>query len=193
MLNSATAAPKRRNDSGYVIRLGTAGDAAALARAGAAFFAETFGAANTREDMAAYLTEAFSETRQRSDLSSDNSRVWLAIDGTGQIVGYAHVRLGAPLPDGASIRGERPAEIARLYADRGYHGRGLGAALMATSLAGARAWAADLIWLGVWERNARAIAFYEKHGFRIVGSQQFMLGADRQTDHVMARLLTTEG
>jgi ribosomal protein S18 acetylase RimI-like enzyme len=53
----------------------------------------------------------------------------------------------------------------------------------------ARAWESELVWLGVWEVNARAIAFYQKHGFRSVGSQTFLLGRDVQNDLVMARRL----
>jgi ribosomal protein S18 acetylase RimI-like enzyme len=64
--------------------------------------------------------------------------------------------------------------------------------LMEAAISTAREWRADVLWLGVWERNDRAIAFYEKQGFRIVGAQDFMLGSDRQRDHVMARDLTSE-
>ena len=48
---------------------------------------------------------------------------------------------------------------------------------------------ATRVWLGVWEKNARAIAFYAKCGFRDVGSQPFLLGSDLQTDRVMEALL----
>lgn len=172
--------------------MATPGDAAVLARAAAAFFADTFGLANRADDMDAYVADAFSETRQLVDLSAPNTRLWLAVDARDDIVGYVHVRLGAPLPAGASAASARPAEIARLYADRAWHGHGLGAALMQASVAAAREWGADLLWLGVWERNERAIAFYRKHGFEIVGEQEFRLGADLQHDHVMARRLTGE-
>ncbi|HEX7807692.1 MAG TPA: GNAT family N-acetyltransferase, partial [Thermoanaerobaculia bacterium] len=45
------------------------------------------------------------------------------------------------------------------------------------------------VWLGVWEHNPRAIAFYEKCGFRITGKHPFLLGSDLQTDLVMTREL----
>jgi ribosomal protein S18 acetylase RimI-like enzyme len=53
----------------------------------------------------------------------------------------------------------------------------------------ARAWHCDVLWLGVWEHNPRAIAFYEKQGFRKVGRHTFMVGSDVQYDDVMARPL----
>jgi ribosomal protein S18 acetylase RimI-like enzyme len=53
----------------------------------------------------------------------------------------------------------------------------------------ARAWGCDVLWLAVWERNPRAIAFYEKSGFDQVGRTTFKLGNDLQFDHVMAKPL----
>ena len=50
----------------------------------------------------------------------------------------------------------------------------------------ARAWHADELWLGVWEKNPRAIAFYQKTGLRVVGRQTFQLGRDLQHDFVMS-------
>ena len=43
------------------------------------------------------------------------------------------------------------------------------------------------LWLGVWERNERAKAFYRKGGFVDVGAHVFMVGTDAQTDRIMAR------
>jgi len=178
---------------GWTMRLATPEDAPQLALAASAFFRDTFGDANTAEDMEAYLTGAFAEDRQRAELSAPEARVWLAVDDRGQIAGYVHVRQKAPSANGTFGITQCPVEIVRLYADRGWHGRGLGAALMARAVATAQAWGGDVLWLGVWEKNARAIAFYEKQGFEAIGNQEFLLGKDRQRDLVMARRLTTWG
>src|SRR5690242_3544175 len=132
----------------FSIRLATADDAPALAAAGGAFFRDTFGSANRPEDMADYLADAFSESRQRAELTASDARVLIAADGDGKIVGYVHVRLGAAPPASSSAPASRPAEIARLYADRQWHGRGLGAALMDAAVVMALAWGAELLWLG---------------------------------------------
>lgn len=190
MLNTEhdqTASPR---ETPLSLRLATLVETALLTDAARRFFVDTFAAANRAEDMQAYLATAFSEASQHAELSEPANRIWLATDAREGVCGYVHVRLGAPLPASASILSRRPAEIARLYADRGWHGRGLGAMLMNAAIDTAREWGADVLWLGVWERNDRAIAFYEKHGFRIVGAQKFMLGSDRQSDHVMAQDLT---
>ncbi|HKW10748.1 MAG TPA: GNAT family N-acetyltransferase [Gemmatimonadaceae bacterium] len=173
------------------VRLATSADAAAWSRAATSMFRDTFGPANKPEDLEAYLASAFSEEQQRAEISEANSRIWLAYDREG-IAGYAHVRLGAPLPAGSTLATNRSAEIARIYAERRWQGRGLGASLMRVCVATVSEWGADVLWLGVWKRNPRAIAFYEKQGFVAVGEQAFLLGADLQHDFVMARRLTNE-
>ena len=180
----------RASGAGFSIRLATPDDAPALAAAGSAFFRDTFGPANRPEDMEDYLAHAFSESRQRVELTESGARVFLATASDGAIVGYVHVRLGAEPAATSSAPAGRSAEIARLYADRRWHGRGLGAALMDAAVRTAVEWGADQLWLGVWEQNARAIAFYAKHGFVDVGEQEFLLGSDRQQDRIMARRLT---
>ena len=191
MLSTQSSGDEARGTApGFSIRLATADDAPALAAAGDAFFRDTFGSANRPEDMADYVAEAFSERRQRAELTASDARVLIATDSDGKIVGYVHVRLGAAPPASSTVPATRSAEIARLYADRQWHGRGLGAALMDAAVVAAVQWGAELLWLGVWEQNPRAIAFYTKHGFTDVGEQEFRLGSDRQRDRIMARRLT---
>ena len=47
----------------------------------------------------------------------------------------------------------------------------------------------DVVWLGVWERNPRAIAFYGKFEFREAGEHVFPVGNDSQRDIVLVRPL----
>ena len=174
------------------VRVATPADARVLAALAARLFEQSFGEANTPENMAAYLEKSFGETRQKAELEAAESRFWLAESERGEAVGYAHVRLGRTIPVAVASdeTSKRQAELVRLYVDRALHGSGLGAALIERCVATAASWGADRLWLGVWERNARAIAFYEKHGFRQVGDLEFLLGADRQTDRVMVRSLS---
>jgi ribosomal protein S18 acetylase RimI-like enzyme len=87
------------------------------------------------------------------------------------------------------VSGADPIELLRFYVDRRWHGQGVAGALMKETLAQARALGRRTVYLAVWERNARAIAFYRKAGFREVGAQPFHLGKDVQTDRVMVREL----
>jgi len=101
---------------------------------------------------------------------------------------YAQLRRGsAP----AGIAAQRPIEIQRFYVDTSAHGRGLAHELMRHVLARAEEAGNDVVWLGVWESNARAQAFYRKWGFEVVGEHAFRLGEDPQRDLLMRRLLNT--
>ena len=97
------------------------------------------------------------------------------------------IRRDGPTPP--SVTMPDAVELWRFYVDRPWHGRGLAPILMATAMEAARELGGRSIWLGVWERNARAIAFYTKCGFLDIGSQEFVVGTDRQTDRVLVRSL----
>lgn len=165
------------------IRVASPDDAEALTRFAAASFRETFGAENTAEDMDAYVGEAFTVERQRSALLDPAALVLLAEDVNG-IAGYAQLLAGPPPIE---VTGPRPIEIQRFYVASRWQGRGLARSLMDEALGAAVGRSARTVWLGVWERNARAIAFYARMGFERVGSHVFMLGRDAQTDLLMAR------
>jgi ribosomal protein S18 acetylase RimI-like enzyme len=168
------------------VRLATPDDAHLLARLGARLFADTFGPANDPDDMRNYLGHAFSIESVREVLA-DAKRVSFIVEDAGVApIGYATMARDSR---SNGVTGERPAEVQRIYADHAWHGRGIGAALMRACIAQARAWHADELWLAVWERNPRAIAFYEKTGFRAVGRQTFQLGRDVQHDIVMSLAL----
>jgi ribosomal protein S18 acetylase RimI-like enzyme len=176
-----------------LVRPATLADAPRLSRLAAATFRETFERENTPEDMARYLAEAFTPDRQAAEIADPAGAVLLAErrgapgDAEGaELVGYAHLVSG-PAP--AAVQGSAPLELKRLYVARAWHGRGAAQALMDAAFAAARARGAETLWLGVWERNPRAVAFYRKHGFTRVGEHTFVLGADAQTDWLLARPL----
>lgn len=168
------------------VRPATIADATRLSRLAASTFRETFESENTPDDMARYLAESFTPERQAAELGDPAAIVLLAEhrDGAhGELVGYAHLVAG-PAP--APVTGGTPIELKRLYVARAWHGKGVAQALMEAALDAARARGAETLWLGVWERNPRAIAFYRKCGFTRVGEQTFMLGSDAQTDWLLA-------
>jgi ribosomal protein S18 acetylase RimI-like enzyme len=85
------------------------------------------------------------------------------------------------------VNGEKPIELVRLYVSRDSLGSGLGAALMQACIGEARRRGHQTLWLGVWEHNTRARAFYRRWNFREVGTHVFQLGDDPQTDILMQR------
>jgi ribosomal protein S18 acetylase RimI-like enzyme len=166
------------------IRPGRPTDAAELSRFAARIFHESFAADNDPADMLTYMAAAFSPEQQGRELA-DPANTYLIAESGGAIMGYVLIREGDEVPEGVTARAS--VEIVRFYVDRAWHGAGVARNLMASALESARSRGARGIWLGVWEHNVRAVRFYEKHGFRDVGSHAFVLGTDVQTDRVMAR------
>lgn len=171
------------NPGDIAVRSATLSDAELLADLGARTFYDAFAAENTEADMSAYLAGAFSADIQAAELADPETAFLIATSDEGP-VGYARLRTGmAP----ACVAGDSPVEIVRFYSDTRWIGRGVGSALMGACLSRAESLGCDVVWLDVWERNPRAIAFYERCGFAVVGEQDFVLGDDVQHDLLMAR------
>lgn len=172
------------SETAFVIRRGEPRDAQVLAEFAARTFSDTFASANRPEDMAAYLPSAYGVSQQASELANPEIVTLLVEHETGALAAYAMLRRSAA-PE--SVTGAAPMEVWRFYVDRPWHGFGLAQRLMNAVHATARDLGAQTLWLGVWEKNERAIAFYTKCGFRDVGSHDFFVGADKQTDRIMVR------
>jgi GNAT superfamily N-acetyltransferase len=171
---------------GVSIRRATVLDAPSLSAFARRVFHDTFAADNRPEDMAVYLAQAFSPAKQQAELE-EARRVCLLMEADGVLIGYAS------LLDRAShtaVAAAHPVELERFYVDGAWHGRGVAAPLMAAVREVAAGWGGDALWLGVWERNPKAIRFYEKQGFERIGAQTFRLGSDEQLDAVMSTALT---
>ena len=168
---------------GVTIRHGVPSDAAGLAELAARTFRDTFGAENRPDDMAAHLAQAYGPAQQGKELE-DPKVITLLLEADGQLAGYAQLRFGAAP---ACVVGVAPIELWRCYLAQQWHGMGLAQRLMAHVDEAAAARGALTLWLGVWERNERAKAFYRKEGFSDVGSHVFMVGADPQTDRILVR------
>ena len=171
--------------TGLTIRHGTPDDAGLLSELGARTFSETFAADNTAENLAAYTAASFNVPQQTAELE-DPASTFLIAEIDGRAAGYAKLQDGEPEK---SVEGANPVELVRLYVSRDWLGRGVGEQLMRACVEEARQAGHDTIWLGVWERNARAQAFYRKWNFRAVGEHEFQLGSDLQRDILMERRL----
>jgi ribosomal protein S18 acetylase RimI-like enzyme len=131
--------------------------------------------------MATHLKRAFSPKIQLQELSEPNT-LFLIAEIDERPVGYAQLILNS---SDDYIKGSRPLEIRRIYASQDFLGKGVGKELMQAAIAEARQRGCDCVWLGVWEKNQRAIDFYRKWGFQEVGTHIFTVGDDPQNDFVM--------
>jgi ribosomal protein S18 acetylase RimI-like enzyme len=170
----------------FTIRTAAAADAERLAELAVRTFRDTYAEHNRPENMARYLAAHFGPQLQSVELA-DQQMATVVAEAGPQLIGYAQLRRGDP-PE--CVPGTDRLELSRFYVDRPWHGRGVAQALMTATVHEAADRRAQTLWLGVWERNSRGIAFYRKCGFADVGTQTFMLGSDRQNDRVMALTLS---
>jgi ribosomal protein S18 acetylase RimI-like enzyme len=171
------------------IRRGVERDAGPLAAFAARTFADAFGADNRAEDVCAHLASAYGITQQTQELN-DPAIATLLVHRRRTLVAYAQVRIKSPPP---CVTHERPIELYRFYVDRSAHGSGVAQQLMVAARAAAREFGGRHLWLSVWERNPRALSFYKKEDFVDVGSTDFYVGSDRQTDRVLLASLQPAG
>lgn len=151
-------------------------------------FQDAYAGQIDREDLEAYIGEYFSEQSQASELSDPNS-IFLIAELDGMPIGYAKLSMNSL---SESVNGERPMEIRRIYLLQKHIGVGRGSELIKRCISEASERDCDTIWLGVWESNHRAIAFYRKWGFKEVGAQSFKLGNVLQRDLIMERPLVLD-
>ncbi len=169
----------------FSVRQAVATDAADLAELGAKTFLSTYAAENTPENIKSYVSESFSIETIRKELEDPRS-AFLMVVGGDACIGYAKARKSA-VPD--CVSGPNPIELERIYVDDRLQGGGVGARLMQAVIEFARNEGCGTVWLGVWERNTAAIGFYERLGFKPVGTKYFTVGNDRQDDVVMQLIL----
>ena len=165
------------------IRRAEATDAALIAGLSRQTFEETFAAHNSRENMDKFMKEQFSFDKLAAEVSDPENFFFIALEDH-EPAGYLKLRLGETRPE----FNRRPSiEIARIYVAARLLGKGVGPQLMQTAIDFAVSHAFQTIWLGVWEKNERAIRFYSSWGFRKFGTHIFVLGNDPQTDWLMYR------
>src|SRR5690348_2326819 len=147
-------------------RLCTPDDAELVADMSRQTFYETFASENSTENMDKFMNEQFTREALIKEVGADNNIFFLAYDEEHP-VGYARMREGNNIPGLPTVN---TIEIARIYAIGAAIGKGVGAALMHACMEMAKEKNKELVWLGVWEKNQRAIDFYTRWGFEKFGT-----------------------
>lgn len=151
-------------------------------------FTDTFGAENTEKDLQDYLTKNYDLEKLTRELQHPQSDFYF-IFVQEQLAGYLKINSGDAQTESIA---ENALEIERIYVRRSFKGQGLGKALMEHAIKIAIQRQKTVIWLGVWEFNQPAIAFYQKRGFVKTGTHSFFLGQDEQTDWIMEKIIKEE-
>lgn len=146
-------------------------------------FYDTFHSQNTEEDMQLFLEENFNSHTVRLEIN-DPENTFLIAENGGVPVGYAKLSEKTGMP---KMVGKKAMEICRIYALKDHIGQGVGSSLMHKCIEIAKEKEKQVIWLGVWEHNERAIKFYESKGFTKFGEHEFILGNDAQNDWLMIK------
>lgn len=135
-------------------------------------FTETFGSQNTAEDLAKFLNEEYDFDKLKAEVENPESFYYFYYF-EDELAGYLKLNVGA-----AQTESDYPEalEIQRIYVLQKYQGKRIGLAMMQQALVIAEELKKPQVWLGVWENNFKAQAFYQKSGFKKVGSHDFILG-----------------
>jgi ribosomal protein S18 acetylase RimI-like enzyme len=159
----------------------TLNDIDQLQKIGRETFYETFSAENTEENMTKYLEEGFSIEKLTVELNDKNSEFYFATHHNN-VIGYLKLNFGQTQTE---LQDDKALEIERIYVLKGFHGKNVGQLLYNKAIQIARHKNVTYVWLGVWEENSRAIAFYKKNGFDEFDKHVFILGNAEQTDIMM--------
>lgn len=148
-------------------------------------FYETFKDQNSPANMKAYLEKAFNLAQLEEELLTTCSHFYFVyVDD--EVAGYLKVNTG---DDQSEPMGDNALEIERIYILEKFQKHGLGKQLFNKALEIAEDGGKGKIWLGVWEKNENAIAFYKRLGFVQTGSHSFYMGDEEQIDYIMSKAL----
>lgn len=167
--------------SNVVIRHASTNDTDALARLARQTFLDSFEHLNEPRNIHAYVNQAFSPAQVARELLDETCTFFVA-ERDAKLVAYAKVREGE-VPD--CVGANDALELERIYVEQRFLGTGVGRMLLDAAMEATRSAGRDVLWLGVWEKNPDATAFYERFGFETVGSKAFMMGPEQQTDLIM--------
>lgn len=173
---------------GLLFRQCTQEDIGALRDFSYQTFFETFADRNTPEDMASYLNKSFEREKLRAELLNENASFYFLYYDE-KLAGYFKLN---EAPVQTDIHDRKSLEIERIYVSKIFQGEGCGRYLMDKAISIAAARKKEYVWLGVWEKNEKALCFYKRQGFYQIGSHSFFMGSDEQTDFIMRKDLTKE-
>jgi ribosomal protein S18 acetylase RimI-like enzyme len=172
--------------SPVTIRYATTEDGELIADLSRKTFYETFGHLNTKENMEKFMDKQFTKKDLVKEVNTPGNIFFIAYDYEVP-VGYARMKASSAHD---ALGNANATEISRIYAINKAIGRGVGKLLMQTCIDKAIELKKDIIWLGVWEKNLRAISFYEKWKFEKFAEHDFLLGDDVQKDWLMKKILS---
>lgn len=148
-------------------------------------FYDAFEHVNNPEDFEAYTSVAFTHEQLLSEINNPDSAFYFAVLDD-EPVGYIKLNYRDAQ---AEFQDPKSVEVSRIYVLADQQGKKIGNQLLDFAINKSIEDQLQYIWLGAWEHNHAAARFYERNGFKAIGSHHFWVGNDKQTDILMRREL----
>ena len=132
---------------------------------------ESHGHSAPAEDMNNYIAEKYTEAVFEKELSDPNN-IYHFIYLDNKPVGFSKIVFNCPY-EGSEL--QNVTKLDRIYVLREFYDQKLGQQLFQFNVDLAKANGQAGMWLYTWVENARAIRFYQKNGFRIIGGHDFQV------------------
>ncbi len=173
------------------IRRATTADTKLISELSEITFFDTFRGTCTDEDMEGFIKQFFNEKQVYEELQDPNDFYFIAFVDD---VAAGYIRLKEAESEVAEIRNSKGIELKRIYVLKEYHSQKVGARLMQFVLNFAAQHGYELVWLGVWEYNEKALNFYKKFGFQDTGVKHpFPIGNTPQIDNWLVKFIEKPG
>lgn len=147
-------------------------------------FVDSFADQNTKENMDDYISKSRSIEKLIEEYYTPGAEFYFAMSAHTP-VGYLKLNTGTAQTEAQ----DNAIEVERIYVEADYQNQKIGQLLLDFLISKGLQANFDIIWLGVWEHNRKAIRFYERNGFSVFGRHDFHLGSDLQTDLLLKRTL----
>lgn len=144
-------------------------------------FVDAFEKDNDPEDFNTYIDKAFDKNNIEQQLGNPDS-IFYFVYKDEVLSGYFKLNEHAAQTD---IKSEESIELERIYVLQDFQGQKIGQWMLKEVVNLARSMQKEFLWLGVWEKNSRAIAFYENNGFSKFGKHPYYIGKDKQMDWLL--------
>ena len=168
-----------------MIRPATAEDALCIGVLGMQVFLDTYATEGIRNAIANEALQAFSP-QAITRLLAEPGIALLVAECNHHLVGFAQVKLNT---GHAMIEAADVAELQRLYIQERFTGLGMGYRLLQAAEQRAALEGASLLWATVWDGNERALAFYPRRGYALLGAPSYTFQGETHGNRLFGKTL----
>jgi diamine N-acetyltransferase len=165
------------------VRQASVADVDTIVSLGRKTFVETYGDTNEKEKVSAYVDKMFNHETIEKEVNTFGERFFIAYVGDLP-VGFTKLSENK-IPKG--LNGKKKIQVERIYVLKEYQGFKIGTELIEKVVTVAKEEEYKVIWLTVWQKNNKAVQFYQKAGFVIYDTDTFQFGDELHDDFLMKK------